>query len=117
MRTTRQQQRAEAKVWRRLAEAMGVEAKDAGLCYVLDRIWLNLWKRRAAVRIDKLNLREREAAVRIDNVIGQAVEDVSYGGPYLSETTFGPDWDRCLFACLMAAVAEAGDMDVYRGED
>jgi len=35
---------------------------------------------------------------------------------WLMDTRFGPDWDRCLFACLMAAVAEAGDMDVYRGE-
>ena len=100
MRTTRQQQRAEAQVWLRLAEAMGVKAHGYGLCAALSEMTEGF-------------LTPEQMCVY--DTIRQAVQDQGRLG-WLDDRVFGPDWDRCLFACLMAAVAEAGDMDVYRGE-
>ena len=101
MRTTRQQQRAEARVWRQLAEAMAVKKHGHGLCRVLVDI--------------SSSKPGRPEHVRVHATIAQAVCDQDRI-VWIDDCVSGPDWDRCLFACLMAAVAEAGDMDVYRGE-
>ena len=98
MRTTRQQRRAEAKVWRQLAEAMAVK-KHGGLCRVL-------------VDISSSKPGRPEHA-RVRATIAQAVLDQDRI-VWIDDCVSGPDWDRCLFACLMAAVAEAGDMGDFR---
>ena len=97
MTTTRQQQRAEARVWRQLAEAVAVKLDGWGLCYALRHL---KGTRTLVYQTIYQTVRDQGRIVWIDD-----------------NRVLGPDWDRCLFACLMAAVAEAGDMDVYRGEE
>lgn len=96
MRTSRKEQRAEAKAWRWLAEQMGEDALGKGLCFAF-----------ACMSAPY------PTHLRVKRAIGNATRESAYF-PYLAPTTCGPDWDRCLFACLMAAVAEAGDMDDFR---
>lgn len=98
MRTSRKEQREEARVWLKLAKQMGEDAQGLGLCSALGE------------------MRECRGNERVDQVIQCAV--IEQGRlAYLDDRHSGPDWDRCLFACLMAAVANAGDMDDFRKGD
>lgn len=105
-----QRQRREAAMWRRMAKLMARKKNSFGLCRAA---WVD-------------SRRDREDVIRPDvkSVILQAVADMRRDGLteeewwfYLSPPMDGPDWDRCLFACLMATVAESGDIDTYRIED